>query len=282
MAKSPPWIKLWWDWYTTRSHIGVGGAGLACGPVLMLFCRAACGNSDGNSCVTSDDVYATQPDGKPITVDQIARVVRFPTDEVQRGLDELISAGTLAVNADGAYGFPGFWRWQETRQASRMRKQRRHMDRHSDGNSDADSDVKRTEDRGKRLKEHRDSSKSLALGLEEIKNLEARYESGLPAEARDACALSRKNGSMKDSVWLTVLRRLDKLPVHAVEHAMRLMTEKHGDGDKNEAYMIGIARRAAKNGGAPRGPARATSREDWVPFEDDSEELLGTKEAADG
>lgn len=87
----------------------------------------------------------------------------------------------------------------------------------------------------------------------QIQDLEARYPSGICAEAREAVALSRRNGKVADSVWLTTLRKLDGLPEAASTHAMRIFVERHADGDKGEAYLVAIARREAKGG---PGPAR--------------------------
>jgi hypothetical protein len=45
-----PWAKVWWTWYTSRSHIGLSGVALALGAPLMLIGRAcAKRHSDGHS-----------------------------------------------------------------------------------------------------------------------------------------------------------------------------------------------------------------------------------------
>jgi len=159
--KAPPWIKLWWDWYTTRSHIGVSGEALALGPVLMLLCRAAQRHSDANSDIDRpDEAWAVTERNEPVTVKQIAAIARFPTRTTSRALCELVEAGTVSVSTDGAYGFPNFWKWQETSQASRMRKHRAQQCAHSTPNSDDNSDDKRLEERGfKDLKEKKKKRK---------------------------------------------------------------------------------------------------------------------------
>lgn len=90
------------------------------------------------------------------------------------------------------------------------------------------------------------SSPSVPSASEKIPELEARYPDGLPGDARDACALSRKNGKLADSVWLRTLRKLDAYPVEASTHAMRVFVEKHADGEKREEYLVAIARREAE------------------------------------
>lgn len=79
--------------------------------------------------------------------------------------------------------------------------------------------------------------------------LEARYPSALIAETRHACALARKNGKMADTVWLTTLERLEAFPVDAVARGCRIFVDKHADGEKDEAYLIGIVRREARGNG---------------------------------
>lgn len=99
----------------------------------------------------------------------------------------------------------------------------------------------------------------------EIRALEARYPSGLCAEAREAVALSRKHGKVADSVWLATLRKLDAHPVAASTHALRVFVERYGDGDKGEAYLVAIARREAKGTTArnARGPARPATHAEF-------------------
>lgn len=100
----------------------------------------------------------------------------------------------------------------------------------------------------------REASASRASVRQEISSLERRYEPELVKGARDACALSRRNGSMSDSVWLTTLRKLAGHPVEASQGAMKRMIEQYADGEKDERYMLGIASRLAREGPmAPRG-----------------------------
>lgn len=84
---------------------------------------------------------------------------------------------------------------------------------------------------------------------ERIAELEARY--GAPEtlrEARESCSLSRRNGQMTDAVWARTLTRLAAYPVHVVLHAMQKFNERYADGNKDEAYLCGMARNMAMRG----------------------------------
>jgi hypothetical protein len=68
-------------------------------------------------------------------------------------------------------------------------------------------------------------------------------------EARTACALSRRSGTMSDPVWAATLRKLRALgdPAPALG-AMRIFVDSYADGDKNERYMLVVAQNIAKRG----------------------------------
>lgn len=87
---------------------------------------------------------------------------------------------------------------------------------------------------------------------ERIRELEARYPAELATEARQACALARRNGRMSDGRWLATLERLAKLPAPDVIDAMRMFVERYADGAKDERYLEGIARNAARGKGHGR------------------------------
>lgn len=99
----------------------------------------------------------------------------------------------------------------------------------------------------------------------EIRELEARYVHGLPAEAREAIALSRRNGKVADSVWLNTLRKLAAHPVDVAEFALRTFCEKHADGEKTEAYLVGIARQEARRRTAGGSLGTAPNRAGYAP-----------------
>lgn len=84
---------------------------------------------------------------------------------------------------------------------------------------------------------------------DQIRELSSRYPAELLNEARQGCALSRKNGRMTDAVWAGVLAKLSKLPDAAVLRALQTFVERYADGEKSEAYLLGIARGEAKRGG---------------------------------
>jgi hypothetical protein len=92
---------------------------------------------------------------------------------------------------------------------------------------------------------------------DEIRTLEARYPTGLCAEAREACALSRRGGKLADSVWLKLLRQLDAHPVERVAEGMRTFAERYADGEKDERYLLGIVRKGAKQTSQRKGVAPA-------------------------
>jgi hypothetical protein len=117
----------------------------------------------------------------------------------------------------------------------------------------------------------------------EIAALEARYRAPLPADARKACALRRRNGQMANTVWLATLRSLDAFPVQASESAMTTFLERYADGEKDERYLLGIARGNAESArraqpGTTRGPLRPAPAEAFNPKT--VEELFGEEKAS--
>jgi hypothetical protein len=80
----------------------------------------------------------------------------------------------------------------------------------------------------------------------EIAALEARYDTRLVSEAREACSLTRRNGKMQDTVWLRVLKTMEVYRVESCETAMRLFVEQYANGNFDERYMLGIAKKEDK------------------------------------
>jgi hypothetical protein len=150
-----PWSKIWWSWYSSRSHADLSGIALALGSPLMLMCKASTNARhrddhsprdsdaprDGQPYDRSDAVCARQPNGRPVTVTAIARAAHFSASEVEAALQELIDAGTVYVSADGAYGFYKFWTYQESESAGRQRKHRSKDRRDDDGHGDGQGDA---------------------------------------------------------------------------------------------------------------------------------------------
>lgn len=88
---------------------------------------------------------------------------------------------------------------------------------------------------------------------EQIRELESAYPADLVADAREAVGLCRRNGKVADSVWLKTLERLAKLPSDASTRAMQTYVARYADGERDERYLVGIARREAKG---RRGPVQ--------------------------
>ena len=87
---SDPWAKVWWDWYATRSHLGLSGVALALGPPLMLLCRSSGPRLNG-----SDAMYAVHKNGRPYSAREIASIVRFSVEEV--GCYTIRPSGTFGI-----------------------------------------------------------------------------------------------------------------------------------------------------------------------------------------
>lgn len=111
-----------------------------------------------------------------------------------------------------------------------------------------------------------------------LAELEAPYPAGLVAEARQACALSRKNGRMADSVWHRTLVALSTHPPGDVVEAMRTFVEKHADGDKSEAYLLGIARRRKQETRRQRGDHLSAPAAPHAAFADGQSFAFGSPE----
>lgn len=122
-----------------------------------------------------------------------------------------------------------------------------------------------------KLKNLPDSSESVSSQIQE---LEHRYslELDLIHETRNSCALSRKNGTMTDSVWLRVLQKLDKHPIESVLSACVTFCEKHADGEKDERYLLGIVKGETKKRGVTRSGRRMEKPQEVL----DAERILRT------
>lgn len=116
MAERRDWVKLWAKWYTTASHLKVGGMALHVGAVLMTLVRWEPG---------VDVAWADLDDGTPLGADAIASRCQETERTVLAALRKLASRGSIAQRSDGAWGFPRFGRWQESADAARKRKKTR-------------------------------------------------------------------------------------------------------------------------------------------------------------
>lgn len=83
-----PWIKLWWDWYASRSHVLLSFDALHVGPFLLSLAKSSAGR-------------LVKPDGSPYdphTLGVLARMTGTrPEIEARMGIAllELVDAGTL-------------------------------------------------------------------------------------------------------------------------------------------------------------------------------------------
>lgn len=132
---SKPWCKLWERWYTTRSHVGLGGVALNIGPRLISLANGSPkpGWLVTSSLATGDggDVVGDVTDVTPISVETIAREVRFALPDVATALRELLQCGTLSVDSGGVLFFPNFAEWQTHpghERTRRWREKRRSRD----------------------------------------------------------------------------------------------------------------------------------------------------------
>jgi hypothetical protein len=113
---------------------------------------------------------------------------------------------------------------------------------------------------------------------EQVRGLEAAYPDTVTLhEARDACAMSRRNGRMADTVWLRTLQAMAEHPRDSVLRACRTFADKYSDGEKDERYLLGIVRSEAKGKRSNKGPAPPSPASAFR--HDDPDEVWG-KEAA--
>jgi hypothetical protein len=133
MAERPKhWVKLWVSWLTSPAHLELSGAALGLGPLLLLL-------------ATWDGEYESGgwllgADGKPYDRKALARAThRRDRKELDAQLTELVRCGTLTIRSDGALGFAGFGRWQETKDAKRMRVKRANDEPNGTANSSSQS-----------------------------------------------------------------------------------------------------------------------------------------------
>lgn len=144
MSSTDPWCKLWWSFYSSRSHIGIGREALAAGPVIMLLAKQSPPTDGGVR-------WIVMPDGRPVTAADVAHPMQDTKRAAAIGIQRLVERGTLVRREDGAIGWPGFDRYQRAPSTPRMQK-KRERDRHSDAASDRHSDAEVT-DRGEREEE---------------------------------------------------------------------------------------------------------------------------------
>lgn len=134
MTRPRHWIKLWVAWLTTPAHFELSEGAFGLGPLLLLLC-------------TWDGEYASggwllAEDGSPMSRPALQRAThRSSLARLDSQIAELVKCGTLKKREDGAFGFPKFGQWQETKAAKRMRTKRereREQFAHGDGQTEDD------------------------------------------------------------------------------------------------------------------------------------------------
>lgn len=145
-SSSAPWVKLWWTWFTSRSHAGIGWEALHVGPVLMSLAKVSEQPTD------ADGVrWCLDAGGEPIDERAVAPFAQVTQAQAKKGIAALVKRGTLVRRDDGAVGWPNFDDYQRSPSAKRM-EEKRHRDRngkrHSDAQTDGASADKRLEVRG--------------------------------------------------------------------------------------------------------------------------------------
>jgi hypothetical protein len=139
---APSWIKLWARWYETTSHALLSPQALHTGPHLLTLAAKAGPDATGTA-------WLKAPDGGSYSLDDLAKLTRWPKRTLDKVLGELRQAGTV-IYAPNVWGFPNFQRWQESPSAARVR---RHRLRKRDGNSECNASVTtEAEDRGQKQK----------------------------------------------------------------------------------------------------------------------------------
>ena len=124
------------------------------------------------------------------------------------------------------------------------------------------------ENKNKKRKEFSPASQDIPdSALAEVRRLESNLGSEFCSKLRSACALSRRTGTMADSVWTLTLQKLSKHDAAAVREAGEKFIERYADGDKDERYLLGMVRRhstgsTAKRGGYARPASAAEFRSD--------------------
>lgn len=261
-----PWVKSW------RPRPGSAFEQRVSSPAKCIFARL--------EKLVDDDGYALIADGDPI--DALARLMGWPPGPSRRSfrrwVTELVDHGCLDLGPGTAL-LRNFDRWQGDRRSTEGRSKDRER------SAEGQQKVEQSSTKGQSKVSQRSAeglqkielnpAESLGSGFSPIRSgevdkrekrqeesdfvappapsvaaqigaIEAVLGRELCREARDSCALSRRTGEMADSVWLRTLRALEAFGAGHAQQAMRLFTEKHADGEKDERYLIGIARNESK------------------------------------
>lgn len=117
--RSRKWCKVWIEYFDTPSHELIPPELLGLGVKLILLALP-----QEDPFVSDASAWLQSPAGEPWPVDNIARRLGVSTERTNELLEALVAVGTMAVRSDGAYGFPKWWRYQESPDAQKQRRKR--------------------------------------------------------------------------------------------------------------------------------------------------------------
>jgi len=118
------WIRVRGRWFTDPDHADVSFDALGLGVYLMHLADGDPGWRE------KGDAWIMEPDGRPMKLGKVARLIGKPPNFVKRCASELVACCTMAQRKDGAFGFPNYRKHQEDPSAARKRKQRSESDCH--------------------------------------------------------------------------------------------------------------------------------------------------------
>lgn len=228
MASADPWCKLWWTFYTSRAHVGIGWEALLVGPVLMLLAKQSPPSDDRTR-------WILKPNGQPIEADDVAPYVQRSAKVVSKGIDALVSVGTLVEREDGALGWPNFQRYQESAATERKRRERdRKRDEERDSHAQSHGqNVTRSREKGEVRGEKGRSPPASA----EVTELQARADAIPIREPKPPPQPMASSGMLHE---LDMLRR---------ELAVELQVELPSWGGQGGLVLDGIGRALEELGG---------------------------------
>lgn len=139
MKRPRHWIKLWVAWLDNPAHRDLSEGAFGLGPLLLLMCTWD-GTYQGGGWLLAED-------GSPMTSMALMREThRDSRGRLNAQLAELIKCKTMVQREDGAFGFPNYGKWQETKAAERMRL-KREREREQFANSSTQRSHQTTDDR---------------------------------------------------------------------------------------------------------------------------------------
>lgn len=126
-ARPRNWVKLWVDWIDSKAHAELSEGAFGLGPLLLLLAVWDGQYESGG--------WLLNEAGAPMSYEALARLTHRSVARLQVHLKELEWCNTIQRREDGAWGFPKFGKWQESKSAKSMRLKRSH-DGSQSGNSE--------------------------------------------------------------------------------------------------------------------------------------------------